>query len=92
MWCSKSAARWCLLGLLFSAAIDGTKATAQDAAAFQDACGDCHTATAPLLRKIRGQTPEERKAYLTDLLTRHHPPDPAAMDQIIGYLLTQPKK
>lgn len=83
---------WCLLGLHVSAIADVRKAAAQDATAYQKACGDCHRAPATLARKIRGDTQEEKKAYLRALLARHHTPDPAEIDHIIGYLLTPTKK
>lgn len=81
-----------LLGLLLSAAIGCQNAAAEDATAYQDACGGCHPAPASLAPKIRGDTEAEKKAYLTALLTRHHPPDQAAADGIIDFLLTLPKR
>lgn len=83
---------WCLLGLHVSAAADVRKAAAQDAAAYQKACGDCHPAPAAIARKIKGSTEDEKKASLRALLTRHHTPNPTEMDQFIDYLLTPPKK
>ncbi len=43
----------CFLVLLSSAALDCTKAAAQDATAYQLACGKCHPAAAVIARKIR---------------------------------------
>lgn len=83
---------WCLLGLHLSAAADVRKAAAQDATAYQKACGDCHPAPAALARKIRGDTQEKKTAYLSASLAHHHLPDPATIDLIVGYLLTVPNK
>lgn len=88
----KDAKNWCFLVLLSSAAMDCTKAVAQDATAYQVACGECHPAPAAIARKIKGETEDEKRAYLTNLLKRHHPPDPVMIDGIIGYLLALPKK
>lgn len=82
----------CLLGLNMSAAVIVHNAVAQDATAYRKACGACHPAPAAIARKIRGKTEDERKANLMALLTRHHTPDPAEIDQIVAYLLAVPQK
>jgi len=83
---------WCLVWLHVPAAADVPRAVGQDATAYQNACGDCHSSPAALARKIRGEIREEKNAYLTELLAHHHTPDPAAIDQIVEYLLALPKK
>lgn len=82
----------CLVPLLALTTLCGSNAGAQDAAAFQKACAGCHPAPAALARKIKGACEEERKSYLAALLKSHHPPEPAAVDQIIGYILALPVK
>lgn len=82
----------CLLPLLTLSAFCNSNAAAQDASAFQKSCARCHPAATVLMRKIKGASPEERKAYLAVLLKSHHPPDPATVDQVIGYLLALPVK
>ncbi len=82
----------CFLVLLSSAALDCTKAAAQDATAYQLACGKCHPAAAVIARKIRGETEDEKRAYLMNLIQGHHPPDPTMIENVIGYLLALPKK
>jgi hypothetical protein len=81
-----------LIPLLTSAAFCSSNAAAQGAAAFQKACARCHPAATVLVRKIKGASPEERQAYLAVLLKSHHPPDPATVDQVIGYILALPVK
>ena len=83
---------WCLLGLLFRVTVNYPNAAAQDATAYQEACGDCHPAPAALARKIKGATEEEKKAYLTAFLTHHHPPDPETIGKIAGFLFSLPKR
>lgn len=83
---------WCLLGLLFPVTVNYPNAAAQDATAYQEACGDCHPAPAALARKIKGATEEEKKAYLTAFLTHHHPPDPETIGKIAGFLFSLPKR
>lgn len=80
----------CLVSLLTLAAFCNSNAAAQDAAAFQKACARCHPAATVLVRKIKGANPVERKASLAGLLKSHHPPDPANVDHVIGYLLALP--
>jgi hypothetical protein len=82
----------CILGLLLPAAIGDQTAAAQGATAYQKFCGDCHTAPAAISRSIAGRTEDEKKAYLRALLTRHHTPDSAEIDQIIVYLITEPRR
>jgi hypothetical protein len=83
----------CFLALLSSAALDCTKAAAQDATAYKLACGECHPAAAVIARKIRGGgTEDEKRAYLINLIQGHHPPDPTMIDNVIGYILALPKK
>jgi hypothetical protein len=78
--------------LLALALLHSSHAVAEDAAAFQAACAGCHPAANVISRRIKGDSEEERRAFLTDLLKRHHPPDPAATDRIIGFLLALPVK
>jgi len=80
-----------VLGLLLAASI-GQTATAQDAAAYQKACGDCHPVPGAVARKIRRGTDAEKQAYLKEFLARHHTPDPEVIDQIIRYILEAPKQ
>ena len=63
------------------------EAKAQDASGYKAACAGCHPSATALARKITGANHQDRKDRLSALLKRHHAPDPAAADQIIGYLL-----
>ena len=81
-----------LAPLVALAACFDSNASAQEAAAFQKACAGCHPAPAALARKIKGASEEERKSHLAALLKSHHPPEPAAVDKVISYILTLPAK
>lgn len=66
-------------------------AEAQDAIGYKAACGACHPSVAALARKIAGATHDEKKRHLMTFLQSHHPPDPAKLEGIVGYLLPPPK-
>lgn len=82
---------WCLLGLNWSVSAS-VSAIAQDATAYEKACRDCHAAPARIVRKLGGKAESESRANLTELLKRHHAPDPKEREQIIDYLLMLQKE
>ena len=84
--------RWYMLALLMAIPMGGHTAVAQDSAAYQKACGDCHSAPGVIARKIQGETEEEKTAFPKALLAQHHTPAPDVIDQIIKYLLELPQR
>lgn len=78
--------------LIILASLHGSEAAADDAAAFKAVCAGCHPAATVLVRRIKGATEEERRAWLAALLANHHAPDEATASQVTAYLLALPVK
>jgi cytochrome c5 len=64
----------------------------QDAAgeaAFASACSKCHKSTERLAPRIKGNTLDEKQAWLEKFLAGHHAPDAEVRAELIAFLLKE---
>ncbi|MCS6932932.1 MAG: hypothetical protein NZM27_12065 [Acetobacteraceae bacterium] len=81
--------RIALAAALAAAAAWGGPASAQapdGAAAYNEACANCHRTPARFMRRFMEMTPEQRRAELDRFLTGHYAPDAARREAIIAWL------
>lgn len=64
---------------------DGNPAAGEEA--FAAICKKCHNSAARIVRKIGGDTGEEKSAWLEDFLVGHHLDDMSAKADLIAYLV-----
>jgi hypothetical protein len=57
-----------------------------DERAFQEHCAICHHRASSVVRRLIGETAEERTAGLDRFLETHHAEDPKLRAAIVGYL------
>ena len=74
-----------LAGTIGASAQQGDTAAGEDA--FVAICKKCHNSAARIVRKIGGETAEEKSAWLDDFLAGHHVDNIDAKADLIAYLV-----
>lgn len=73
------------MGLLISLGFVGAIAAAETA--FKENCAKCHARPASVARSVQGNTEQERREALGQLLRSHHAEDPKLREEIVDYLI-----
>jgi hypothetical protein len=71
------------MGLLMSVGLVGTTAATE----FKENCVKCHARSASVARSVQGNSEQERRKALNQLLGSHHAEDPKLRAEIIDYLI-----
>jgi mono/diheme cytochrome c family protein len=73
------------MGLLVPLGFVGT--TAATETAFKENCAKCHARAASVARSVQGNTEQERRKALDQLLRSHHAEDPTLRAEVVDYLI-----
>jgi hypothetical protein len=66
---------------------DRTENAARGEVVYSSACARSHASAERLVRRIAGETPDEKRVWLDAFLVKHHPPDSESRADLIDFLL-----
>jgi mono/diheme cytochrome c family protein len=79
--------------VISAAGAEEQQASAADAvrgeAHYAAACAGCHASAARIIRRIDGDTPDEKHNWLERFLADHHAPDAEMRADLIAFLLSE---
>lgn len=78
-----------LMATISLAAGQEQREAAQGEPAFASACSKCHKSAERIAKRVKGNTPDEKQAWLEKFLARHHTPDAEIQAELIAFLLAK---